>query len=103
MEQHFRELREQEGHGVLGKYGLMKTDPFDRPEKEKKPTPMPKCHASTKEKRESYIQEVLKPFWEAYYRASALYLDGLIDTEFPKGSIPPPITTIYAKSRLRAV
>jgi len=103
MEHHYREIREQEGHRVRGKDGLMEIDPFDRPDKEKEKTPIPKCHASTKEKRDEYIEEVLKPFWEAYGTASALYLDGLIDTEFPPGSIPPPITTIYAKSRLRAV
>ena len=103
MEHHYREIREHEGHRVRGRYGLIEIDPFDRPDKEKEKTPIPKCHASTKAKRHEYIEEVLKPFWEAYGTASALYLEGLIDTEFPAGSIPPPITTIYAKSRLRAV
>jgi REP element-mobilizing transposase RayT len=102
QEKELKGLREKERRQVMGRKGLMETDPFATPTSPKKPTPMPKCHASTKENRKSFIEEVLKPFWEAYFRASALFLDGIIDIEFPQGSIPPPITTIYTRSRLRA-
>ncbi|MCP4614301.1 MAG: hypothetical protein GY845_36915, partial [Planctomycetes bacterium] len=94
-------IRKQEQKSVLGKLGLMRTSPSDTPISDKKNTPMPKCHASTVEKMREYIEEVLKPFWRAYYQASALFLSGRIDIEFPQGSIQPPITTIYTASRLK--
>ena len=102
-EKELKEHRDEYGRPVLGKYGLIRTDPFDAPTSPRKPTPMPKCHASSKEIRKSFINEVLKPFWRAFFQASVLFLDGIINIEFPEGSIPPPITTIYTRSRLRAL
>ncbi len=100
-ENELAQIREQEQKPILSKLGLMRTSPFDAPVNKKKSRPMPKCHAGTAEKMREYIEEVLKPFWKAYYQASALFLSGRIDIEFPQGSIQPPITTIYTASRLK--
>ena len=86
--------REREGRPVVGKAALLRTDPLSKPETEKKSTPMPHCHASTKESRKNFIDDVLKPFWEAYKEASAQFLAGLLTVEFPFGSIPPPLVNV---------
>ena len=93
-EQELAEIREREGRPALGKAGLMRVDPKSSPESPKKPTPMPKCHASTQESREAFINDVLKPFWDKYRKASGQFLDGDYGVEFPQGSIPPPIPTV---------
>ena len=99
-EQALSEIREREGRPVLGKSGLMRVDPKSSPESPKKPTPMPKCHASTKQKRESFINDVLKPFWDKYREAAGRFLSGDYCVEFPSGSIPPPIVTVRVVARL---
>ena len=86
--------RELEGRPVIGKATLMRTDPLSKPESEKKSTPMPHCHASTQEKREGFINDVLKPFWNAYQEASTQFLSGILTVEFPLGSIPPPLVNV---------
>jgi len=88
-----------EGRPVMGKTALMLTDPSSRPETPKKSTPMPKCHASDKSLHKRFIEEVLKPFWAAYREASARFRAGDYNTEFPYGSIPPPIPTVWMTPR----
>jgi len=72
----------------------MRMDPRSSPDTEKKSTPMPHCHASSKESRNSFINDVLKPFWNAYKEASAQFLSGILIVEFPFGSIPPPLVNV---------
>ena len=99
-EAEIKTIREFEGRPVIGKAALMHIDPSSKPEFEKKSTPMPHCHASTKESRDSFINDVLKPFWNAYKEASAQFLSGLLTVEFPYGSIPPPLVNVRVVARL---
>jgi len=92
-EQEFAEVRDREGRKVLGKGGLLGIDPKSSPEIPKKSTPMPRCHAGSKEIREAFIRDVLKPFWDRYREASGKFRSGNYSAEFPLGSIPPPIHT----------
>ena len=89
-----QKLREVEGRPVMGRAALMRMDPRSSPDTEKKSTPMPHCHASSKESRNSFINDVLKPFWNAYKEASAQFLSGILIVEFPFGSIPPPLVNV---------
>jgi len=72
----------------------MRMDPRSSPDTEKKSTPMPHCHASSKESRNSFINDVLKPFWKSYKEASGRFLSGILTVEFPFGSIPPPLVNV---------
>jgi len=99
-EQELAEIREREGRPVLGKAGLMQVEHLATPQSPKKPTPMPKCHASSKEIRDAFIKDVLKPFWDRYREASGRFRSGDYGVEFPQGSIPPPIPTVRAVQRL---
>jgi len=99
-EAEIRANREIEGRPVIGKAALMRIDPRSSPGTEKKATPMPKCHASSKESRDSFIKEVLKPFWDKYREASGRFRSGDYGVEFPLGSIPPPIPTVRVAPRL---
>jgi len=92
-----QKLREVEGRPAMGRAALMRTNPLSKPESEKKSTPMPHCHASSKESRDSFINDVLKPFWKAYKEASAQFLSGVLTVEFPFGSIPPPLVNVRVK------
>ena len=88
-----------EGRPVMGRTALMLTDPSSKPETPKKSTPMPKCHASDEGLYKSFVDDVLKPFWAAYREASARFRAGEYTTEFPYGSIPPPIPTVWSAAR----
>jgi len=100
QEKEFAEIREREGRPVLGKAGLMQVEHLATPQSPKKPTPIPKCHASSKESRDAFIKDVLKPFWDSYREASGRFRSGNYTAEFPLGSIPPPIPTVRAVQRL---
>jgi len=95
-----QKLREVEGRPVMGRAALMRTNPLSSPQSEKKSTPMPHCHASTKESRDSFINDVLKPFWDKYREVSGRFRSGDYAAEFPLGSIPPPIATVCIVARL---
>ena len=92
MEQKFREERVIP---VMTPARLEKLSHRDRPRKRAERTPMPLCHASTEEGARAY-KESYREFLDAYMIASANYRMGALDTEFPLGSIKPPLLTVRA-------
>ena len=94
MEQDLREERQRAGRGVLGATKLSKLDPRDRPKgrpvvKSRKPV----CHASSVEVAEEY-KKSLRDFLDRYWEASGKWLSGMLDVEFPAGSIRAPLLQV---------
>ena len=90
LEQHFRDLREQQGLTAMSKARLEKLDYRDRPTSSPKKTAKPLCHASTAEAALAY-KDSFKIFLDAYRTASASYRLGCADVVFPSGSFKPPL------------
>lgn len=95
LEQQYRKEREAEGRMAMSPIKLQKLNHRDRPKTRPKKTPMPLCHASSLKAAELY-KESYKEFLNAYRLASAHYRKGALDTEFPLGSIRPPILGVQA-------
>jgi hypothetical protein len=89
-EQAFRIERKANNQKVIGKTRLAKTDPRSRPANPNKSGPKPICHCQCDVRRQAYKEE-LKAFYCDYIIASAAYRSGAYDTEFPYGSIKPPL------------
>jgi putative transposase len=87
------------GRPVLGLSKLVAVSPFDRPSQSKPRTIAPLCHASSTEMRRAF-EARWKNLMAAYCDASARYLSGELDTEFPGGMFRPPLVTIYDASAL---
>ena len=96
VEGELRAEREREGKGVMGQRKLSKLDHRDRPKGPPKDQGrQPLCHSSTREGALEY-EERLRAFLESYYQASGLWLSGVTDVEFPRGSFKPPPPRIAA-------
>jgi hypothetical protein len=93
LEQRFREERKQTGRTVMSPGRLERTDHRDRPRTRPQRTKKPLCHASTVEGAKAY-EESLREFLNAYKIASTLYRSGVLEVEFPSGSIRPPLLTV---------
>jgi hypothetical protein len=93
LEAQFQKEREAAGRKSMGAAALRKLDPRSRPAHPKARTPMPLCHAASKENADAY-RECLKAYLVAYRAASAAYRSGAYDTEFPAGAIRPPLIRV---------
>ncbi len=95
LEQKFRKERKASGRPAMIRAKLEKLDHRDRPKVKPPRTKKPLCHASSKEAAELY-EESFREFLNAYRIASAHYRMGALDTEFPHGSIKPPLLSVQA-------
>jgi len=93
LEQKFRKEREDEGRTVIGKAKLEKLNHRDRPKTRPPRTRKPLCHASSSDAVRIY-KESFREFLNAYKIASAHYRMGAWNTEFPVGSIKPPLLAV---------
>jgi hypothetical protein len=94
LEQEFRALREQENRTVMGPKKLSRLDPRDRPKNPPKKTGLqPICHSSTVEGANEY-KEQRKVFLDQFYYASGMWLKGVYEVVFPRGSYKPPLIGI---------
>ena len=90
LETHFRQEREREGRRAMGPEKLAKVNHRDRPKTAPKRTPKPVCHSGSAEKAKAY-KKALKTFLNAYAVASAYFRSGVLEMQFPPGSIRPPL------------
>ncbi len=67
---------------------LRDTEPFDRPAAPKR-TPRLQCHCSCPKQRKEFMEQ-RRHLREAHRTASAAYLRGDPDVQFPPGTIAPP-------------
>ena len=93
IESQFRREREALGIPAMSRSRMEKLDHRDRPRTRPERTPMPLCHASSAEAARLY-REAYREFLSAYKVASSHYRQGAWETEFPAGSIKPPILTV---------
>jgi len=92
-EKEHAERRAREGKGILGRERILRANWWDRPLNIEK-SPRPLCHASTKRGWNAYLKH-RKAFLAAYRVASARYLAGEPNVEFPRGSFRPPIIKAF--------
>ena len=92
-EQRFREERERENRGVMGKRKLKKVDFRDRPKTKKYSGPQPLCHASSYEAAREFKVD-WRYYLDHYYQMSGHFLKGNFDVEFSKGSFRPPLIQV---------
>lgn len=90
LEQEYRNEREREHRGVVGKTRLRKLDPRSRPKMQNPRTPQPLCHASSVEAADEYKKGWLA-FLDQFYYSSGMYLAGKRNVDFPSGSFRPPL------------
>ncbi len=83
-------IRLKENRVVIGAPALFETNPRSRPSTNKPKTPQPHCHADSEEAAAAY-KENWKDFLEKYREASADFLAGSWEREFPQGSFRPPV------------
>ncbi len=95
LEKAFREERQRTGQPAMSRAKMDKLDHRDRPKTRAKRTKKPLCHASTQEAADAYKREI-KEFLTSYKIASAAYRSGAWETEFPLGSIKPPLMNVAA-------
>ena len=96
LEQHCRAERESEGRGVMGPRKLAKLNHRDRPKNPpKKSDFQPLCHSSTYEGSLEY-EKTWREFLNQYYYASSMWMRGITEVEFPRGSFKPPPIRIAA-------
>ena len=93
IEQEYRAKREPAGRKAAGPAKLAKLNPRGRPEKRKKRTRQPLCHASTPEAAAEY-KDTWRQFLDQRLKASQLFLMGNLYVEFPKGAFRPPLITL---------
>ena len=98
-EERFDELRRREGRTVFGVKGLRKLNHRDRPRSDHKRSVQPLCHASTVEGRVAYELRY-REARQARMTASVLFRQGQFEVEFPRGTFPPPLKTMYYASLL---
>lgn len=94
-EQHFDKKRTTQQKSVLGTKKLAKTNPRHRPKNPKKSGQKPLCHCSCNDRSKAYADQMTK-FYQQYIIASAVYRNGAYNTEFPYGSIKPPLMGVTA-------
>ena len=91
LEQHYRSEREHERRRPLGPERLAKIDPRSRPKRPpKKKGNQPLCHSSTLEGEIMY-EKKYRAFLDQYYKASGLWMKGMMDAPFPAGSFKAPL------------
>lgn len=83
------EERRHKNRRVMGLPRIFAQDPRSRPETPKQRTAQPLCHCSDV-KRYKEFRAKWREFRQEYRRASADYLDGYHEREFPEGSFKPP-------------
>lgn len=93
LEQEFRDLRELQKRGVIGKVKLVRLDPRSRPKKPPSRSPQPLCHSSTADSAHDYKKRWLA-FLDQFYHASGMYTAGHRHVEFPLGSFRPPLIAV---------
>ncbi len=98
-EEQFREERKSAGRIVLGVKGLRELDHKDRPKTDHKRTVQPLCHASTTEQWNEYRTRY-RETQKARMEASIAFRQGRFDVEFPRGTFPPTLKTMYYASLL---
>jgi hypothetical protein len=84
---------------VVGVAALYRLDPRSRPSTPRSSGPQPLCHASDKETRKAFGRD-WRELLREYRRASSDYRQGNWEREFPDGTYPPPLVTIYNTSAL---
>ncbi len=98
-EEKFREERRRENRVVVGVKGLRRLNHRDRPKSDKKRDVQPLCHSSTGEGKAEYklkYDEIQK----ARMIASLAFRQGCFEVEFPRGTFPPPLKSMYYASHL---
>jgi len=99
IEQEHKEKRRDENRTVVGVPALYALDPRDRPKNPKPNSRQPLCHADNLYDRNDFEKRWCE-FVNEHKKASADFLAGYWEREFPDGSFRPPITTIYNSSHL---
>ena len=84
-----REVNRALGRRPLGAKKILAQNPHDHPESPKK-GPAPRCHASTIERWQEFVDDY-RAFVHEYHEASRLLLDGAIGAVFPPNCLLPPL------------
>ncbi len=98
-EEKFRDQRKSAGKTVFGVKGLREMNHRDRPKSDHKRSVQPLCHASNAEQWIEY-QKKFRETQKARMEASIAFRQGQFDVEFPRGTFPPPLKTMYYASLL---
>ncbi len=93
LEKSFRDKREQQGRRAMTRLAMEKIAHRDRPKSRAVNTPQPLCHSSTLDGALEF-KEGWRRFVDERLKASAMFLDGHRDVEFPMGSFRPPIISV---------
>ena len=99
LEEMYAQQRKDQQRNAMGTARLFELDPRDRPRNPKQSARQPLCHASSKKKRVEFARQ-WRDFVNEHRKASADFLNGYWEREFPEGSFRPPILKIYTSSRL---
>ncbi len=98
LEKRFQKEREALGRTAMGAKALSRLDHRSRPKNAAVQTKKPLCHASAHERARQYKEE-FTVFLNTYRAASAMYRSGVHDTQFPDGSIRPPLIVVCGAQR----
>lgn len=81
--------REQEGHGFLGRKGVLSQSSFDMPKKVKR-SARPLCYTKCFEAKKIFMSWYFS-WWSDYKKASARLRSGVMNALFPEHCIKPPL------------
>jgi hypothetical protein len=98
-EKKFARERRDISRTAAGIPGLRELNHRDRPRTDKKRDVQPLCHASSPEEKAAY-KEHYSEIQQARMVASIAFRQGCFDVEFPKGTFPPPLKSMYYASQL---
>ena len=99
LEERFREARREAERTVFGVKNLRQLDHRQRPRSDHRRDVQPLCHASTVEDAVEY-EVRYRQTQRVRMAASLAFRQGRFDVEFPPGTFPPPLKTMYYASLL---
>ena len=94
IEMETKAMHKEKGTRALGVRKILRTDPFDTPEKLAWSS-APPIHVRSKELRKIYF-EAYNNFLSAYRKAADLLKEGATGVLFPKGCFPPGLPYVRA-------